>query len=44
MVDLLDTKFTLIEKQLAQEKKLRMELEDRFEKHEKRLNWLEGRE
>ena len=44
MVDLLDTKFKLIEKQLAQEKKLRMELEERFEKHDKRLNWLEGRE
>ena len=44
MVDLLDTKFKLIEKQLAQEKKLRMELEERFEKHETRLNWLEGRE
>ena len=41
MVDLLDTKFKLIEKQLAQEKKLRLEQKADFER---RISWLEGRE
>ena len=41
MVGLLDTKFKLIEKQLDEEKKLRLEQKDDFET---RIQYLEGRE